>query len=107
MGTSKVADLEESLDQVDIQVKNPTIVVSVRLDPATAQQLSQIARLRGQRISDLLREAVVSYAATGGDEPTWFVTLPDAKIGTSRAAVTTGRSRQQEPKILWELTPAS
>jgi hypothetical protein len=56
------AETTDRLEKMEIEVRNPTIVLSVRLDDATARQLRTLARERGIRISELLREAAVSLA---------------------------------------------
>ena len=56
------AEATDRLEKMDIEVRSPTIVLSVRLDDATARQLRILAQERGIRISELLREAAVSLA---------------------------------------------
>lgn len=63
MGEPEATD---RLEEMDIEVRSPTIVLSVRLDDATARQLRILAQERGVRISDLLREAAVSLATGTG-----------------------------------------
>jgi hypothetical protein len=58
-----VSDLEE----VDIEVREPTVVMSVRLDGGTAKAIAALARTKGRKVSDVLREAAASYAASGGE----------------------------------------
>lgn len=59
MGEPEATD---RLEKMEIEVRSPTIVLSVRLDDATARQLRTLALERGIRISELLREAAVSLA---------------------------------------------
>jgi Ribbon-helix-helix protein, copG family len=65
------AEATSDLEPLDIEVRSPTIVLSVRLDDATARRLRVLAHQRGMRISDLLREAASSLAegATGKSSP--------------------------------------
>jgi hypothetical protein len=64
-GTTKTEQpVERALEPVDVELRNPTVVLSMRLDDATARQLHRIAKRRGVRLSDVLREAAVAYAAT-------------------------------------------
>ncbi len=62
-GVDEVA--AEDLEPVDIAVRDPSVVLSVRLDGETARQLHAIASVRGSRISDVLRDAAVEFARTG------------------------------------------
>lgn len=55
----------EDLEPVDIALRSPSVVLSVRLDGDTARQLHAIARLRGSRISDVLRDAAVEFVRMG------------------------------------------
>ena len=52
----------DRLAPLDVEARYPTIVLSVRLDDATARQLRVLAHERGVRISDLLREAASALA---------------------------------------------
>ena len=64
-GTTKTdSPVEGALELADVELRNPTVVLSMRLDDATARQLHRIAKRRGVRLSDVLREAAVAYAAT-------------------------------------------
>jgi hypothetical protein len=65
-----------SLEPSDLELKNPTIVMSVRLDNQTARRLHVMAKLRGVNLSDLLREAAVHYLSTavGNTEDKYVVT---------------------------------
>ncbi len=56
------ATVSGGVEALDVEVRNPTIVLSVRLDDATARQLRVLAHERGVRISDLLREAAGALA---------------------------------------------
>ena len=49
------------LEPDEVEVRNPTIVVSVRLDEGLAKDVSRLARRKGQRISDVLRDAATAY----------------------------------------------
>lgn len=56
------AEATNRLEPMDIEVRRPTIVLSVRLDDVTARRLRGLAQERGVRISELLREAAMSLA---------------------------------------------
>ena len=57
------------VQEIAIEVKAPTVVMSVRMDDRTARQLHRLARKqRGVRVSDVLRDAAVEYARTGWSE---------------------------------------
>lgn len=55
--------VEDRLERVDVELRSPSVVLSVRLDERTAKQLHELARRRHVRMSDLLREAATEYAA--------------------------------------------
>lgn len=61
-------DIEDRLERVDVEVRSPSVVLSVRLDEETAKQLHQLARRRHVRMSVLLREAAAAYAASIAEE---------------------------------------
>ncbi len=56
------------LIEVDIDVRTPTVVLSVRVDDETARQLHRLAKRRGVRVSDVLRDAAIEYAQAGWRE---------------------------------------
>lgn len=56
------------VQEIAIEVKAPTVVMSVRMDDRTARQLHRLAKQRGVRVSDVLRDAAVEYARTGWSE---------------------------------------
>ena len=63
-GTTKnEPTVEGEMEPSEIELRNPTVVLSVRLDDGTARLLHRLAKQRGVRISDVLREAAVAYAA--------------------------------------------
>ena len=65
-GTTKSEPaVEGELEPSDVELRNPTVVLSVRLDDSTARQLHKIAKRRGIRLSDVLREAAAAYASAG------------------------------------------
>ena len=51
-----------TLEPLEVEVRNASVVLSVRLDETTARRLRVIAHQRGVRISDLLREAAVAFS---------------------------------------------
>jgi Ribbon-helix-helix protein, copG family len=61
-------DLGERLEHVEVELRSPTVVLSVRLDEKTGKQLQALARNRGVRLSEVLREAAVAYAASAPQE---------------------------------------
>ncbi len=61
-------DAEERLEQVEVELRSPTLVLSVRLDEKTGKQLRALARNRGVRISEVLRDAAIAYAASAPHE---------------------------------------
>lgn len=67
--TKTDAPVERALEPADVELRNPTVVLSMRLDDATARQLHRIAKRRGVRLSDVLREAAAAYAATEASAP--------------------------------------
>jgi hypothetical protein len=78
-------------EPLDVEVRSPTIVLSVRLDEHTAKQLHRWAKQRGVRVSDVLREAAVHYVKLGPhqSEVSYRVTGVAANIGLGVSAVTT------------------
>jgi hypothetical protein len=68
---NKIEEIE--LEASDVELRNPSVVLSVRLDGATAKALHQLARKRDARMSDLLRDAVAAYVRSGsGDQQPHF-----------------------------------
>lgn len=67
-------DEDQTLEPLDVEVRSATVVLSVRLDDATARRLRSLARQRGVRISDILREAADSIAAQA--PPTRMAGMP-------------------------------
>jgi hypothetical protein len=69
MAEGKMTDKDETeeieLEASDVELRNPSVVLSVRLDGATAKALHQLARKRDARMSDLLRDAVAAYVRSG------------------------------------------
>jgi predicted DNA-binding ribbon-helix-helix protein len=55
--------VEDEPERSDMELRNPSVVLSVRLDDATTRQLHRIAKRRGVRLSDVLREAAIAYAS--------------------------------------------
>ena len=64
VNTHEDMDAEERLERVEVELRSPTVVLSVRLDEETAKALHALARQRGLRISDLMREAATAFAAS-------------------------------------------
>ena len=80
---------EDRLEPVDVEMRSPSVVLSVRLDDLTARRLHGIARARGVRISDLLREAAVTLAASANREagPHYLVKYAQSRIALGTASV--------------------
>lgn len=90
------------LEPGNIEVRAPSVVLSVRLDEATGRQLHALAKRRGIRISDVLREAAESYARMGGTGGEGFYRLVGANIDVAvgqQQILTTGMNRARtEPQ---------
>lgn len=92
-----------ALEEVDIEVRNPTVVMSVRLDGETARAVGALARAKGRKVSEILREAAVAYAAAGGETEvmtfelkadTWGVRMGPRTAMTSGRGLTEGNGGQ-------------
>ena len=59
----KPDELVEVLERIDVDNRPTSVVVSVRLESDLARELGGVARTRGVRLSDVLREAAKTYAA--------------------------------------------
>jgi len=77
------------LEQIDVELRNPSVVLSVRLDGETAKALHQLARQRGARVSEALREAVVAWVASGAAEaePVYRATYLNKIVAVDRHSV--------------------
>lgn len=95
----------EDLEPVDIAVRDPSVVLSVRLDGDTARQLRAIARRRGTRISDVLRDAAVECARMGSAETGISLEMEgaDLRVVIGRRAISTDvvRAPQSASVIRW------
>ena len=102
-GVDEVA--AEDLEPVDIAVRDPSVVLSVRLDSGTARQLHAMARLRGSRISDVLRDAAVEFARRGTAESGTSLEMEgaDLRVVIGRRAINTDvvRTSQSASVIRW------
>jgi hypothetical protein len=56
--------MSDRYEDIDVEVRTPTVVLSVRLDEKVAKELHRQAKQRGVRVSDILREAARQYAQT-------------------------------------------
>lgn len=71
----------DDLEPIDVEVRNPSIVLSVRLDGDTARALHALARRRGRRLSDLMREAAADLLGQAGSEsPRYLVSGAGLKV---------------------------
>lgn len=88
---------ESTLEQVDVEVRSPSIVLSVRLDEQTAKRLHGIARERGVRISDLLREAATAYAESPPAEASrpYVVEFARSRVAVGIVSVNSQGSRPE------------
>lgn len=77
------------LEQIDVELRNPSVVLSVRLDGDTAKALHQLARKRGERVSEALREAVVAWVASAAAEaePVYRATYLNKVVAVSSHSV--------------------
>ena len=106
-GTSGVAP-DGALELEDVEVRSPSVVLSVRLDPETAKRLHRIAREQGRRMSDVLRDAAAALAKSEGsaDRPVSEVSGADLiwKYGQWLAASIEG-GRAPKPVYQWGTAP--
>jgi hypothetical protein len=94
------------LEPADIVVRDPSVVLSVRIDSGTARQLHTIAKQRGARISDVLRDAAAEYARTKAGDPEMRFELmgPGLRVVVGRRTVdtdiarATGSGSEEEPQ---------
>lgn len=104
--TAKVDAVDaEDLEPVDIAARDPSVVLSVRLDSGTARQLHAMARLRGSRISDVLRDAAVEFARMGSTDTGVSLEMAgaDLRVVIGRRAINTDivRAPQSASVIPW------
>lgn len=94
------SDQDEDLEPIDVELRNPSVVVSVRLDRDTAQRLSGLARVTGRRVSDLLREAASTYVAQGVERPgpTFVVSSVSLDVPVGRPYLTRSGRTEREPE---------
>lgn len=57
---------DEVLEPIEVDNRPTSVVVSVRLESDLARELTAVARSRGLRLSDVLREAAKNFAARPG-----------------------------------------
>jgi hypothetical protein len=102
------------LEQIDVELRNPS--VSVRLDGDTAKTLHQLARKRGERVSEVLREAVVAWVASGAAEaePVYRATYLNKIVAVSSHSVRIEELGQQQrpfesglPEETWRTSSAA
>lgn len=89
--TRTISAVTEELEPLEVEVKAPTVVLSVRLDEATAKRLHAIAKRRGVRVSDVLRDAATAFGETHavghGFAVNWYEASPKRfELGTARIA---------------------
>jgi predicted transcriptional regulator len=105
------ADQEMELEPSDIELRDPSVVLSVRLDGPTAKALHQLARQRGERVSVLLRGAVVACVRSGFMEQDLHYRVQYQRtafaVGTrSSWSEESGRGRNSSPDEAWETVAA-
>lgn len=95
-GTSEGEEVTDRFEPIVVESKNPTIVLSVRLEEATAKELHRWARQRGVRVSDVLREAAVHYAKVGPHQTdlSYRVTWGSVNVGLGVTAFATEATRE-------------
>lgn len=88
---------EVRLEESDLELTDPTIVMSVRLDNVTARRLHAAAKSRGVRVSELLREAATQYLNSGTPlAPNYIVTGKDV----TRISVGGASARYEQPETI-------
>ena len=104
------------LEQIDVELRNPSVVLSVRLDGDTAKALHQLARKRGERVSEALREAVVAWVASAAAEaePVYRATYLNKVVAVSSHSVRIEELGQQQrpfesglPEETWRTSSAA
>lgn len=94
---------EMRLEASDLVLRDPTVVMSVRLDNVSARRLHAVARNRGLKVSELLREAATYYLNSGDvPGPKYVVTGK----GVTRVAVGGVSARFDAPGMQIEPAPA-
>lgn len=98
------------LEPAEIEVRNPTVVVSARLDADLARQLTKLARQQNRRLSDLLREAAAIYAAVAAQEvqgPEYVASWPGGRVSLGmRHETHVGARPRAEAVVPWESVSA-
>lgn len=101
-GASASRSEEVTLEPSDLELRNPTVVMSVRLDNDTARRLHATASTRGMKVSELLREAANYYLNAGGvPADKYIVTGKDVTrlaIGGASARYETPSAGQVDPR---------
>ena len=102
-GASETRSSEEvTLEPSDLELRDPSVVMSVRLDNDVARRLHAAAKTRGLKVSELLREAATFYLNAGDmSGPKYVVTGK----GVTRVAVGGVSARFDTPGGL-QLEPA-
>jgi hypothetical protein len=98
--TVNIEPADPELEEITIEVRSPSVVVSVRVDSDTARQLHKLANRRGVRVSDVLRDAAVEYARTGWLEAEGGiqVTGPDIRVSVGRRGTNSEGGSRAEVK---------
>lgn len=93
--TTKAEQVTDRYDPLDVELRNPTVVLSVRLDEVVAKELHRWARQRGVRVSDILRDAAIQYAKTGPEQADVSYTVRGGlNVGIGISSVTTEAPRE-------------
>ena len=91
--------MSSELEPIDVELRNPTVVLSVRLDEATAKQLHRLARQRGVRMSELLRQAAGLFVegAAKTERPVGYrIEFLDTRVAVGTTAVESQGSKTEE-----------
>jgi len=108
-GAAKAKPMNDRFEDLDVELRNPTVVLSVRLEEGVAKELHRLAKQEGVRVSDVLREAARLYARTGPAGKGVAYTVEGGKnVGIGISSITTQSPRevrrpftQQEPATPW------
>jgi hypothetical protein len=92
-GATKADQMTDRYEALDIELRNPTVVLSVRLDEAVAKELHRWAKQRGVRVSDILRDAASQYARVGPAEVSYTVG-GGLNVGIGISSVSTEAARE-------------
>lgn len=100
--------MSDRYEDLDVEVRTPTVVLSVRLEEEVAKELHRQAKQRGVRVSDILREAARQYARTASQASgVVYVVEGGRNVGLGVSSVSTQSPREvrgsltQQPASRW------